>query len=147
MKHAFQFKSFGNISNEIWNSILSLRSSVFVFEQKCIYIDPDNLDSTATHCYLLKNDELIAYARLFKQETWHIGKVITAIKFRNQGLSNELLKETIAEIMEKDPSPKIELSAQTYLHDFYARLGFTAIGSMYLEDGIPHLKMVYSPLE
>ena len=37
---------------------------------------------------------------------------------------------------------KIELSAQKYLDKFYKDLGFYKIGEDYLEDGIPHQRMI-----
>ncbi|MDA9267655.1 GNAT family N-acetyltransferase [Salibacteraceae bacterium] len=43
----------------------------------------------------------------------------------------------------KQSSLSIEMSAQVYLTDFYKNLGFTPQGGMYLEDGIPHIKMSY----
>ena len=37
---------------------------------------------------------------------------------------------------------KIELSAQKYLDKFYKDLGFYKTGKDYLEDGIPHQRML-----
>ena len=37
---------------------------------------------------------------------------------------------------------KIELSAQIYLDKFYKDLGFYRTGEDYLEDGIPHQRMI-----
>jgi ElaA protein len=37
---------------------------------------------------------------------------------------------------------KITISAQTYLKRFYNKLGFFETGEPYLEDGIPHIKMI-----
>ena len=39
----------------------------------------------------------------------------------------------------------IELSAQTYLIKFYKDLGFMENGEEYLEDGIPHIRMLLHP--
>ena len=36
----------------------------------------------------------------------------------------------------------IKISAQSYLVKFYNSLGFYQIGEEYLEDGIPHIKML-----
>lgn len=35
----------------------------------------------------------------------------------------------------------VQIGAQTYLEDWYARFGFERNGPDYLEDGIPHLPM------
>ena len=37
---------------------------------------------------------------------------------------------------------QIEISAQSYLERFYETHGFKAEGAEYLEDGIPHKKMI-----
>ena len=42
----------------------------------------------------------------------------------------------------KSKRDKIELSAQKYLDKFYKDLGFYKIGEDYLEDGIPHQRMI-----
>jgi ElaA protein len=45
--------------------------------------------------------------------------------------------------LKKDPKEeKIELSAQKYLLKFYSELGFEKVGEEYLEDNIPHVKMI-----
>ena len=37
----------------------------------------------------------------------------------------------------------IKIGAQDYLTGFYESLGFRRISEVYLEDGIPHVDMVY----
>ena len=41
------------------------------------------------------------------------------------------------------PNLEVVLSAQEYLINFYHSLGFKKQGNIYLEDGIPHVKMIY----
>lgn len=147
MDDKYQFKKLESMSSKLWHSISILRNSVFVSEQKCIYTDPDQTDALAIHCYLLNEESLVAYARLYQRDAWHIGRVITDENFRNRGHSSALLNSCISHINEHDENAQIELSSQAYLHDFYSKFGFVAKGSMYLEDGIPHLKMVYKRLE
>ncbi|MGZ3867415.1 MAG: GNAT family N-acetyltransferase [Bacteroidia bacterium] len=36
----------------------------------------------------------------------------------------------------------ISISAQKHLEKFYGNLGFRSTGKMYLEDNIPHIKML-----
>ena len=40
------------------------------------------------------------------------------------------------------PDTDIHISAQCYLQQFYQDLGFKAASEPYLEDDIPHLKMI-----
>ena len=42
-------------------------------------------------------------------------------------------------------APKIKISAQKYLRQFYEDLGFKVITEEYLEDGIPHFGMIFQP--
>jgi ElaA protein len=44
--------------------------------------------------------------------------------------------------MDKFGSVPICISAQKYLIKFYNSLGFVEMGNDYLEDGIPHIKML-----
>ena len=38
---------------------------------------------------------------------------------------------------------RIRIEAQAYLREFYGSLGFSACSEEYLEDGIPHVEMLY----
>jgi len=49
----------------------------------------------------------------------------------------------IEAVKKKYSEEKMELSAQKYLLGFYKSLGFKAVGDTYLEDGIPHIRMIY----
>ena len=138
-------QSFAELDSHRWNEIMTLRSEVFVTEQKCVYTDPDEMDTKALHISIIDR-EFLAYARLINLETWYIGRVIVHKNARGRGLGRHIMNACLDHIKSIDSSAKIELSAQLYLSNFYSSLGFKAIGSMYLEDGIPHMKMVYSPL-
>ena len=52
--------------------------------------------------------------------------------------------DSIEYIKQNIKGEKIELSAQKYLDNFYKDLGFYKIGEDYLEDGIPHQRMILS---
>ena len=52
------------------------------------------------------------------------------------------MKKSI-EVIKNNPQEEIiELSAQKYLTKFYKDLGFKKTGKEYLEDNIPHVKMI-----
>jgi ElaA protein len=53
------------------------------------------------------------------------------------------MEASIQAIKEHYNETDIKISAQCYLNKFYNNLGFKAIGEDYLEDGIPHIAMVY----
>jgi ElaA protein len=62
---------------------------------------------------------------------------------RKLGYGHEIMKASVAAIYNNYKTKHIRLSAQTYLIDFYNKHGFVAEGDTYLEDGIPHINMVF----
>jgi len=52
------------------------------------------------------------------------------------------MQNSIQEVKSRFNEEVITISAQCYLLGFYQSLGFEPIGEEYLEDGIPHKKMI-----
>ncbi len=143
----FEFKSFEELTvNELYD-ILQLRSEIFVVEQDCIYNDLDGLDKLAVHQMLKKDGKVIAYARLLKPGTrfpdYSIGRVVVKMSERGTGLGIALMEEAKNYMIDNWDARKIKVSAQQYLRRFYESLGFKVVTKMYLEDGIPHLGMLF----
>ena len=141
-------KNFSELSTEEIYNILKLRSEVFVVEQNCIYQDIDEKDKKATHLFIEKNNEIIAYTRIFKKGDYYeenpsIGRVVVSKKERGKNLGKEIMLNSIEFIKKEMEGRKIELSAQKYLDKFYKDLDFYSEGEDYLEDGIPHQRMFY----
>tara|TARA_B100001250_G_scaffold183026_1_gene157526 strand:- start:478 stop:921 length:444 start_codon:yes stop_codon:yes gene_type:complete len=140
-------KFFSELDNNEIYEILKLRSEVFVVEQKCIYQDLDNKDQKAIHLLLKKNNEIIAYTRIFKSGEYYknpsIGRVVVCKKERGKDFGKKVMRKSINYIKENIEGNKIELSAQKYLDKFYRELGFYVEGEEYLEDGIPHQRMFF----
>ena len=142
-------KNFSELSTEEIYNILKLRSEVFVVEQNCVYQDIDEKDKKATHLFIEKNNEIIAYTRIFKkgyyyEENPSIGRVVVSKKERGKKLGKEIMLNSIEFIKKELEGRKIELSAQKYLDKFYKELDFFSEGEDYLEDGIPHQRMFYN---
>jgi len=127
--------------NELY-AIMALRMAVFCVEQDCPYQDLDGLDQTATHVFIQDRENIAAYARILKKDkhTSLIGRVVVNPQYRKQGLAKKIMLHCIDEIKQSS-AKNIELSAQSYLHDFYCILGFKNTGEYYLEDDIPHEHM------
>ena len=141
-------KKFSELSTEEIYNILKLRSEVFVVEQNCVYQDIDEKDQKATHLFIEKNNEIIAYTRIFKKGDYYeenpsIGRVVVSKKERGKNLGKEIMLNSIEFIKKELEGRKIELSAQKYLDKFYKDLDFYSEGEDYLEDGIPHQRMFY----
>ena len=141
-------KNFSELSTEEIYKILKLRSEVFVVEQNCVYQDIDEKDQKAVHLFLEKNNEIMAYTRIFKKGDYYeenpsIGRVVVSKKERGKKLGKEIMIKSINFIKKELKERKIELSAQKYLDKFYKDLDFYSEGEDYLEDGIPHQRMFY----
>ena len=139
-------KTFSEISTQELYKILRLRSEVFVVEQDCVYQDMDNKDQKAVHLLYKQEEEIIGYTRIFKSGDYYenpsIGRVVVVKSERGKDLGKKIMFESIKYIKENLEEEKIELSAQKYLDKFYRDLGFYSVGEGYLEDGIPHQRMI-----
>ena len=58
-------KAFGELTTEELYEILKARFKVFVVEQRCFYLDLDDIDYESTHIFVRDGRDVIAYARLF----------------------------------------------------------------------------------
>ena len=139
-------KTFEELSTKELYQILQLRSEVFVVEQDCVYQDVDGKDEKALHVLGIKNGKVVAYTRMFGPGDYFknpsIGRVVVAKEERKYGYGKVIMQASIDELGKRFPKNTIELSAQTYLLKFYNGLGFVTQGEEYLEDGIPHVRMV-----
>jgi len=145
----FTVKHFKDFTIDQLYQVLQLRSEVFVVEQNCVYQDIDGKDQKALHVLGYKNNKLVAYTRIFKSgdyfEEASIGRVVVIDSERKYGYGYDVMETTVATIYEELGKQDIRISAQTYLIDFYNKLGFQETGKIYLEDGIPHINMVKRP--
>lgn len=143
----FKFKYFSELTvDEIYN-ILQLRAEIFVVEQDCVYNDIDGLDKKAIHQYYKKDGKIVAYSRLLKPGSrfpdYSIGRVVVKKSERGTGLGIIMMEEAKEFILNKWKADKIKISAQKYLQEFYEDLGFVVVTKEYLEDGIPHVGMLF----
>ena len=141
-------KKFQELTVDETYNILKLRSEVFVVEQNCVYQDLDGKDDRAMHLFYKEENEMIAYTRIFQKGDYYpenpsIGRVVVSKKERGKEIGKSIMKESILYIKNNYNSKIIELSAQKYLDKFYKELGFYRVGEDYLEDGIPHQRMLY----
>lgn len=127
--------------------IMRARQEVFVVEQNCVYLDADDADEVSWHLAGWRPDgQLCAYARIVDPGVRYpeasIGRVITTLAARGQGLGREVVQRAIRHASQVNPGTALRISAQNRLQRFYAGLGFNAVGDVYLEDGIPHIAML-----
>lgn len=143
---SFDIKTYDQLTKDELYEILQLRAEVFVVEQDCPYQDVDGKDKKAVHVLGYKEEKLVAYTRIFKQgdyfENASIGRVVVSKNQRKFGYGYDLMNASIHAVEKLFNTNTIEISAQTYLKKFYNNLGFKEVGEGYLEDDIPHIKMV-----
>ena len=134
-------KTFDDLTKRELYEILRLRVDVFVVEQACPYPEIDGKDYDAIHIYLENEGEILAYARVYKEDGQiHLGRVIA--KERRKGHGSLILKEAIRAAKEKCQAKKIIIEAQTYAKNLYKKVGFVENSEPFLLDGIEHIKMV-----
>jgi ElaA protein len=144
----FTIKRFNELSIHELYAVLQLRVEVFVVEQDCVYQDLDNKDLDAYHVLGVLDTKIVAYARIFKPGDYFlessIGRIVVKKEFRKFQYGYQLVQNSIQFIENNLQQNTILISAQSYLTKFYNSLGFTQVGEEYLEDGIPHIKMLKS---
>ena len=133
---------------ELYN-ILALRAEVFVVEQNCPYQDVDGKDVDSIHLLGFIDNELMAYARILKpgisyKDYASIGRIVISPKKRGNNYGHELISYSINQCKESFVGQPIKISAQSHLEKFYSAHGFLSTGEAYLEDGIPHIAMIYN---
>lgn len=116
-----------------------VRTEVFVREQG-IPAEPewDEDDARSLHCVAYQDDRPIATGRLLPDG--HIGRMAVLAAHRRTGVGGMILRRLVDAARDRGDA-HVELSAQSYVVDFYARHGFVAQGAPYDEVGIPHQRM------
>lgn len=142
----FEIKPFNELSLSELYQVLQLRSEVFVVEQNCVYQDIDGKDEKALHVLGYFDDKIVACCRLFKPgyyfDNASIGRVVISPQYRDRKWGHDLMSTAIFGVKENYNTEIITISAQLYLKKFYEAHGFIQHGGQYLEDGIPHIKMI-----
>lgn len=133
--------------------LLQLRSEVFVVEQTCAFQDLDGADAQALHLLgrATAGGALVAYARCFgpgvKFAQASIGRVATRHSARGGGLGHVLIRQAKTALCAQWGPQPIRIGAQARLERFYAVHGFVVASAPYLEDGIDHIEMLWTPDE
>ena len=141
---SWELKHYSELSKEILYLILKIRQEVFVIEQNCNYLDADGFDQISYHLLGFLDGDLIAYMRIVDSDksfkNISFGRILVKKEYRGEGVGHQLMKKAIDLF-----SPQhncIVMSAQLYLLEFYKSFNFEPVGDEYLEDNIPHIKMI-----
>ena len=121
---------------EIWR----IRDAVFAFEQHAEDIDADGIDlgPQVTHWWIADAVGITSYLRTIAVDSGtKVTRVCTRKDVRGQGLSRHLMRA----VLDRHRTGLVTLSAQAYLEQWYADLGFVRHGDVYDDAGIPHVWM------
>lgn len=143
----FTIKCFEELTAAELYEIIKERINVFIVEQNCAYHDCDGKDYQARHLQAKERSRLAGYLRILPPGVSYaeasIGRVLVAQDFRRRGLGRTLMNLAIEYILTEMKEKQIRISGQAYLEKFYTSLGFQRVSDVYLEDGIPHIEMLY----
>lgn len=121
-------------------SLRAVRQTVFIKEQKVPEeLEWDDADEQSYHVLATAVDgKPIGTGRL--RLDCHIGRMAVLKSWRGRGVGSAMLSLLI-DFARKEGCSEVRLHAQTHALDFYARFGFTPIGGLFDEAGIPHQAM------
>lgn len=143
----FIVKHFNDLNVNEFYEIAKARYEVFACEQEITTEnDFDDVDKNCYHIFSLNNGIISSYARIIPKEfssyeDVSIGRVLVTKDNRRKGLAQNLMSAAINFVKENMKEENITLSAQYYIKDLYASLGFKEISPVYDECNIPHVKM------
>lgn len=120
--------------------IRAVREAVFIREQGIpADLEWDEEDARAIHFLAIAADgRAIGTGRLLRSGV--IGRMAVLADCRGRGVGRALLTGLLDTARERGDAA-VTLSAQTRVVGFYKRMGFTPVGEVYLEAGIPHQRM------
>ncbi len=133
-----EFKIYGQLPDEA----KTIRYEVFCNEQGFIN-EFDETDEVSAHLVVFDSETPIATCRIFKdgKDTYTVGRVAVVKAWRGKNIGALILAKAEYYIRSKD-GKEISVSAQTRVEEFYKKQGFTPLGSVYLDEGCPHVKMI-----
>jgi len=122
----------------------TIRTEVFVEEQGVPKEEEiDDLDQTSIHALAHINSVPVATGRLITTDNKNarIGRMAVKIEYRRIGVASLVLNFLEEKAREKGIQ-HITLEAQRYVKNFYSDRGYSERGGVFLDVGIPHVKMV-----
>ena len=122
--------------------VFKLRHDVFVKEQSVPPdMEVDEHDSDAVHLAYKQNTSIVGVLRIVEGEkNAKIGRVAVKKTHRGKGIGKLLIKKAI-DLAKKGGHKVAMLESQVHATEFYKKLGFVPYGEIFMDAGIPHIKM------
>lgn len=124
-------------------AIQRIRSLVFQLEQGVAAdLEFDGQDEAAAHLLASLDGEPLGTARIrtLDAQTAKIERVAVLKAARGLGIGKGIMVEALA-LLTQAKMAEAHIHAQTAVQGFYQQLGFEPDGSIFIEAGIPHIKM------
>jgi predicted GNAT family N-acyltransferase len=124
------------------DAVFAVRHEVFVVGQNVpLDIERDDEDATAEHVLAEIDGQVVGAGRLVVDGARGVlGRLAVLDTSRGNGLGASLVS-LIEDRARARGCSVLELHAQTYVREFYERLGYGAYGEEYDEAGIAHISM------
>ncbi|MCK9202318.1 MAG: GNAT family N-acetyltransferase [Gallionella sp.] len=118
----------------------AIRETVFIREQGVPEeLEWDGLDENCRHALALSlQGEAIGCGRMLAKG--HIGRIAVLPQWREQRLGTAIMETLLAEARAQGLS-RVDVDAQTQALPFYRSLGFVEQGEVFMDAGLPHIKM------
>ena len=131
-----------------WQATSQLRLQVFVAEQGVPEaLELDEWDQTAQHFIALKDHVVIATVRIIiTDDEAKLGRLAVLKSCRKQGIATQLM-QMATQFCQQNSITRIRLGAQVSVQDFYAKLGYQAVGDIFDDAGIPHITMLQNIMD
>ncbi|WP_317366408.1 GNAT family N-acetyltransferase [uncultured Tyzzerella sp.] len=119
-----------------------IRKQVFINEQNVPEeIEIDGSDKYAKNMILKVDNKPIGTGRLIVIDNkMYIGRVAILKEYRKKGYATHLVKFLLAEAKNMGYN-EVFIHSQSYVKDFYEKIGFVAFGKEFIEANIPHINM------
>jgi predicted GNAT family N-acyltransferase len=122
-------------------AIRSIRFSVFVDEQKVpAELEMDDRDAACIHVLARADDRPIGTGRIDTENQGKIGRVAVAAGSRRHGVGTALMQR-LHRVARDRGLASVWCHAQVSSLPFYERLGYSTLGDVFDEAGIPHVRM------
>lgn len=150
MNLSWQFKHFNELSLVEFHDLVALRLQAFVVEQDCKYVDLDGKDKKSYHMICRDGfGDIVATARIMPANISYpevsLGRVVVHDNIRRNHIGTELMERCMEFIKAEFGDVSVRIAAQKYLVEFYEKLGFIVDSDEFLDAGIPHKEMIYTP--
>lgn len=123
----------------------SVREAVFTREQAIpTELEWDEFDSSCRHALALSHQgDAIGCGRIWTNG--HIGRIAVLPSWRKRKVGTAIV-EALLDYAKAHDYPQVDVDAQTYAVPFYESFEFVPHGEVFMDAGLPHVKMTLSLL-